>query len=250
MGAVLQVARFSSSLCAAGAARSTFLNARLGPVCARQSRQPEPNQSFLIQESTARVATAIGHNFDTNRSDPTDVPPAPQGSLLPYTYNARSIKWGRLVSPLITYALMIAFSAAGILAVFDGWNCRRGPLFWLEAFCLIVAFLILRWQVGFPAIRESFSATPSPTAVLVMFFFVLLGTAANYFFQLKGTFSWSSFARPLVVSPLVLLPLLGTLQGRSELDGMQLIWFALLAFQNGFFWRVVYDRAKPTAKSN
>lgn len=77
---------------------------------------------------------------------------------------------------------------------------------------------------------------------------VALGTVASYIFHLKARFSWKSLVRPLAVSPLVLLPLMGTLQGRSEIEDVQLIWFGLLAFQNGFFWRVVFDRAKPTTR--
>ena len=134
--------------------------------------------------------------------------------------------------------------------MYDGWKTRLGGIFWLEAILSISTFLILRSQTGFPAIRQSFSETPTTTAVIVMYICVVLGTAANYYYNLKGAFSWKSLARPVIVSPLVLLPLLGTLQGRSGLEGMQLIWFALLAFQNGFFWRVVFDRAKPTTKSS
>jgi hypothetical protein len=154
------------------------------------------------------------------------------------------------MAALTTYALLVAFFASGVLAVYDGWRTRWGALFWAETVLLITAFLILRSQTGFPAIRQPFSETPTAAAIGVMYICVVLGTVANYVFDLKGTFSWKSLARPLVVSPLVLTPLLGTLQGRSEIESVQLIWFALLAFQNGFFWRVVFDRAKPATKKS
>jgi hypothetical protein len=150
----------------------------------------------------------------------------------------------------VTYALLVAFCASGVFAGYDGWRTHWGLAFWIETFLLITAFLILRLQVGFPTIRQSFSGTTTAHTVFVMYLCVVLGTVASYIFYLKGRFSWKSLVRPLAVSPLVLLPLMGTLQGRSEIDDVQLIWFGLLAFQNGFFWRVVFDRAKPTTKKS
>ncbi len=149
---------------------------------------------------------------------------------------------------LITYVLLFAFAAAAGLAAYDGWRTHESPAFWLETLLLIVAFLVLRWQTGFPTVRQSFSAMPTATTIAVMFICVVLGTVANYFYYQKGSFSWKSLIRPVVVSPLVLLPLLGTLEGRSEIENVQMIWFGLLAFQNGFFWRAVFHRATPTAK--
>jgi hypothetical protein len=149
------------------------------------------------------------------------------------------------VAAFPTYTLLLAFFASGVFAVYDGWRTRSGVLFWAETVLLITAFLILHSQTGFPAIRQPFSETPTAAAIGVMYICVVLGTVANYVFDLRGTFSWRSLAKPLAVSPLVLVPLLGTLQGRSEIESLQLIWFALLAFQNGFFWRAVFDRAKP-----
>jgi len=154
------------------------------------------------------------------------------------------------VAGFITYALLVAFCISGIFVGYDGWRTHWRRTFWIEAFFLIAAFLVLRWQVGFPTIRQSFSGTTTATTIFVMYVCVALGTVANYIFHLKGRFSWKSLARPLAVSPLVLLPLMGTLQGRSEIEDVQLIWFGLLAFQNGFFWRVVFDRAKPTTKGS
>jgi hypothetical protein len=62
---------------------------------------------------------------------------------------------------------------------------------------------------------------------------------------LKGTFSWPDLLKPLCISPIVLLPLIGSVQGMKGLESMQVISFALLAFQNGFFWQVVLERASP-----
>ena len=82
-------------------------------------------------------------------------------------------------------------------------------------------------------------------AVTLMFAGVVLGIIATYIFNMTGAFSWRDFARPLVISPLVLLPLIGSLQG-AALEPVQLVCFTILAFQNGFFWQQVLRDAKPT----
>jgi hypothetical protein len=42
----------------------------------------------------------------------------------------------------------------------------------------------------------------------------------------------------------VLLPLLGSLQGVTSFETIQIISFGILSFQNGFFWKVVLEHAK------
>ena len=81
-----------------------------------------------------------------------------------------------------------------------------------------------------------------------MFGAILLGAAARYIFYFKGEFSWLDFAKPLCISPLLLLPLIGSIQATKDLEPIQLISFALLGFQNGFFWQAVLARAHTTKK--
>jgi hypothetical protein len=77
-----------------------------------------------------------------------------------------------------------------------------------------------------------------------MFAAILLGVAARYIFFLQGSFSWLDFAKPLCISPILLLPLIGSIQAVKSLEVMQVVSFALLAFQNGFFWQAVLQRAR------
>ena len=53
------------------------------------------------------------------------------------------------------------------------------------------------------------------------------------------------FAEPLCISPILLFPLFGSVQGAEDLQPMQVVSFALLAFQNGFFWQVVLQGGQP-----
>jgi hypothetical protein len=97
----------------------------------------------------------------------------------------------------------------------------------------------------------AFGSGTSPTVgVLIMFSAILLGVAARYIFYLKGEFSWLDFAKPLCISPILLLPLVGSIQAVKDLEAIQLVSFALLAFQNGFFWQAVLARsAKDVVKA-
>jgi hypothetical protein len=112
---------------------------------------------------------------------------------------------------------------------------------------LLVIIIVLRYTIGFPFSSESqsFGGGISPEiCVLIMFLAVIGGIMATYVFNLNTMFSWQEFVRPIVVSPLILLPLIGSVQGAS-LEPLQLICFTILAFQNGFFWQQVLRDAKP-----
>ncbi len=65
-----------------------------------------------------------------------------------------------------------------------------------------------------------------------------IGIAGHYAFHRREPWSWGSLARPLAASPIVLLPLIGSLQG-AALETVQVVSFVILAYQNGFFWREV-----------
>ena len=67
--------------------------------------------------------------------------------------------------------------------------------------------------------------------------------AARYLFYAEK-FVWGSFLRPLVVALLILLPLIGTMQGIAEFQSIQLISFGVLSFQNGFFWKEVFQKVR------
>ncbi len=150
--------------------------------------------------------------------------------------------------PLITSILLACFVSYLLLIVIDGVVYRCFERFWRELFGVIAAFLVVHLSTGFPAARESFSSVPRIFTVVIMFVFVLFGMVANYFFYLKEAFSWRSFVRPLLVSPMVLLPLFGTVENQSDIESIQVICLACLAFQNGFFWRTVFEHARPKIK--
>ena len=98
--------------------------------------------------------------------------------------------------------------------------------------------------------KVAFGGTSPAATVGVMFVATVLGIAARYIFYLqRGQFSWLDFVKPLMISPIALLPLIGSVQSTGELNNMQVLSFGVLAFQNGFFWQAVLAGAKPVVQS-
>jgi hypothetical protein len=161
------------------------------------------------------------------------------------------LKQFRLVALMpfgITVALVICMVLVEILLVLD-WATEGGVRrLLIGTGCLLATALILHLLTGFPTAdgrRQAFGGGVSDEQMLaLMFLGVVAGIAAHYAFYARGRFSWRSFARPLVVSPIVLLPLIGSVQG-AALETIQIFSFVILAFQNGFFWREVLRNAKP-----
>jgi hypothetical protein len=148
---------------------------------------------------------------------------------------------------LSDFILIACLVATSVLALRDYFRLRSRHRPLAFGLVLVAVAIGVFFMVSPASSKQAFGpASASPlVALALMFVGVLLGIAATYVFNLTGPFSWRDLARPLVVSPLVLLPLIGSLQG-SNLEPVQLICFVVLAFQNGFFWQQVLRDAKPT----
>jgi hypothetical protein len=150
------------------------------------------------------------------------------------------------MSPFVTYALALFMAIYAIVLAVDLFRRRDFRRTILQAVALAVAFLVLHLTVGFPTPVRAFGGASPVVTVAATFVCVVLGIAADVVYRLgDAPFSWLAALRPLVISPIVLLPLLGTIPKAGEVGSLQLICFAILGFQNGFFWRVVLERAKP-----
>ncbi len=133
-----------------------------------------------------------------------------------------------------------------ITILIDLLRSRAYKCFLLELLPLLLLIVLDIFLASASAGYVTFgSGSSSLLVVALMFPAILLGVAARYIFFLRGNFSWLDFAKPLCISPLLLIPLIGSLQGTETFQPVQVISFALLAFQNGFFWQVVLQRSKP-----
>jgi hypothetical protein len=123
-------------------------------------------------------------------------------------------------------------------------STQRGASKWLEIFCLTGYFALLRHWTGFPSPMIAFSEPISFVFLFGLQISVMAGILSNQLYAAPtGTLrSWDELAKPLLVAPMLLLPLLGSLEGCGKLTTIQGASFLLLGFQNGFFWRKVFQR--------
>lgn len=148
------------------------------------------------------------------------------------------------MSPLITYMLLIFLTLFGIFVIVELITSRSFKRFVIQFVAILFLVVLLRVTTGFPVTRTAFGGFSQLTAVIIMFAGTLIGIAAHYLFYLRGKFSWRKFLKPFVISPIVLLPLIGSVQQASEVEIIQLISFGVLSYQSGFFWKEVLERAK------
>lgn len=142
--------------------------------------------------------------------------------------------------------LVLAVLCAAIL-VFDlVRGARRRAAIGLVL--LVVFLIVLYLTTGFPQPSSgqiSFGGSiPGWWALVAMAIGVIFGMVAQYVWSKPKKPKLLDFLRPIVVSPLVMLPLIGSLQD-GPLETLQLASLTLLAFQNGFFWQQVLKDAKP-----
>lgn len=153
------------------------------------------------------------------------------------------------MNPLITNLLLLFSGLYLVLLIVEGIITRSGKRVLIEGLLLAGFLFLLNRITGFPApsSQQAFGGVSPLTAIGLMFLCTMLGIMAHYIFYLKGKFSWRAFLKPLVISPIVFLPLVGSVQSLTGLEPLQMISFAILAFQNGFFWKEVFGRVKKKA---
>ena len=151
--------------------------------------------------------------------------------------------------PFITNLLLLFSGLYLVLLAVEGLSARSVKRILPEAVLLCAFLFLLNRITGFPvpSSLQAFGGISPLTAIGLMFLCTILGIMAHYVFYLKGKFSWQEFLKPLVISPIIFLPLVGSVQSLTGLESVQMISFAILAFQNGFFWKEVFGRVKKKA---
>ncbi len=150
------------------------------------------------------------------------------------------------MAPFATYLIVFAFVVYGLVMLVELVRYQSFKTVAVQAVALGGVVLLLYVTTGFPEPDRSvsFGGGFSPLMTIgVMFVATLLGIAVRYYFYMRE-FSWRSFLKPLCITPIVLLPMMGSVHGSGTIDEIQLISFGFLAFQNGFFWKAVLEQAK------
>ncbi len=148
------------------------------------------------------------------------------------------------MSLFLTVATVLFAALYALILIWDLAVSRRWTPVIVQAVLLTAFLLALHFWIGFPAVRYDFSGYDPLWVVVAMLVCVVLGMAAQYLFNLgEDPWKWRPFLRPVVISPIVLLPLLGSVEGADRLSTFQFVSFLFLAFQSGFFWKTVLDKA-------
>src|SRR5712692_1915562 len=116
-----------------------------------------------------------------------------------------------------------------LVMIFVDWlRSRRYKRFLLELLPLIALLIVDIFLASTRTGYLSFGSGSSPAlVVLIMFGAILLGVAARYVFYLQGEFSPLEFVKPLCISPILLLPLIGSIQAVKDLEAIQVVSFGL-----------------------
>ncbi|MEN8177010.1 MAG: hypothetical protein ABFS39_00130 [Pseudomonadota bacterium] len=125
---------------------------------------------------------------------------------------------------------------------------NRNSLLLLLALVVLITFVILLTATLKSPEAMGSTASPIPwLTVGLLYLCMLAGIAAQYFFfaSEKDVFRWQTFIKPFLASPVIFIPLASSYQEALhpfESFSMADLMILLAAFQNGFFWKIVFDR--------
>ncbi|MBD3308997.1 hypothetical protein GF339_21500 [candidate division KSB3 bacterium] len=156
------------------------------------------------------------------------------------------------------YLILVFIGIYGLVIVVEYVLSGNTQRFLLEGVILLIALVVfVGLGVWFaaqtpppPLLTSRILKAPDPDAIaispvwatVIMVLCTVLGIIARQIFYHPRRASVSSYLRPLVIAPIIFFPLIGTVQGIAEFTLMQVISFGILAFQNGFFWKEVFEK--------
>jgi hypothetical protein len=157
-----------------------------------------------------------------------------------------------------TFSMIVVFSLAGAavgVALLNPIGSRTWR-FVLSALLAGAAFALYRSGIQ-PGI-ETKGAVQETIAVVCCYLSMVLGMVAQYFYRQaesgagKLTFKPMEFMMPIFASPIVFIPLL-TITTDVSLSGAftkskLMIYF--VAFQNGFFWKGLFEQLRDRAMAD
>ncbi len=136
-----------------------------------------------------------------------------------------------------------------MLITIDAIIKKKWMSFVFNLILLSAAFFILTITTDFPKKHTAFGGVSPILAILIMFLSTCFGMAAWYIRSARKL-NWLNFFKTLTISPIVLVPMIGTVQGATTIEPVQMISLGLLAFQNGYFWKTILDNTKRQLDSS
>lgn len=166
------------------------------------------------------------------------------------------------MSPLLTWITVIALVGTAAIAVLRYLRTRRLRVLLFELAALLLVAVLLWRLFGFPVparglVGRGAGDEASLLLVVVLFGSMVLGMLAHWLYRWlevpageRPPFDLGAFLAPVLASPIVFIPLLGSLQSAdidlATLDVPRLM-LLLVAFENGFFWKEYFDNRRKEA---
>ncbi|WP_085298897.1 hypothetical protein [Cognaticolwellia mytili] len=145
------------------------------------------------------------------------------------------------MSPLLNNLLLFSLVLYIIYVIYEWGNNKKWKVLIINLVVVFFVFFILYTLTGFPFPKVSFGSVTPLSTILMMYLALVLGIAANYFY-FSTSFSLAIFLKPILVSPIIMVPLVGLVQTSNSIDDMKLISLIFVAFQNGFFWKSIFEK--------
>lgn len=144
-----------------------------------------------------------------------------------------------------TIALATCIFLYVIYLLYDWISTRRTKVIGLQFGGLILLFLFLRLYFGFPGHKTSFGPETSLLKNILLLICIMLGIISSYVFS-RERFHFLECLRPLLISPIILLPLHTLIEKEHDIDLGRMLTLCLIAYQNGFFWKTIFKDSKNT----
>jgi|GEM_PF-1560503 len=151
------------------------------------------------------------------------------------------------IATVVTLLLMMGFATVLCL---DQLKRRTSAITIASVVAVVFSVAGLHVSFGFPVVDSSvaFGQMRPTTVVLLLLGSITLGTISRFFYN-NDTFAWLGFLRPIFIAPMLMMPLMGTVEAATRMDGIELASLAFLAFQNGFFWRSLLEKQETMARA-
>jgi hypothetical protein len=157
--------------------------------------------------------------------------------------------------------IIVSVSIVGLLIVLgiSARNNHEWRSFVAGAVALLAFAVLLNRLLGFPFSPNVSKGSQDLTFAVSLYICMVLGMLAQYVYRRfekanhgQTPWDWGLFVAPIFASPIVFIPLWGAFQGADvkleELTAPRIMIFCV-AFQNGFFWKEIFDRQrKKTGK--
>jgi len=145
----------------------------------------------------------------------------------------------------MAYVILSLLGLIAVLCVRLVWRPNTQIIFILTVITIGFAFYLFIDTFFFrdiDTIHKGFNLKALPWFEVILYFVMLLGMAAKYFYDAIGEGSTLNFQKwqlikPMLVSPIVFAAIYGMFA--EESSRVLLLTFS---FQNGFFWKTVLDQ--------